>query len=163
MLDLVLSDLGSELRCKVIDGVSDHNAVLGTVAFGVPQFHEIQRDYFDYKRAPWDKIREDVETTRWDEIFETRDCDDAARYFEERITEIIRRRIPCRKSREKISTHPWLNDRCRDAIAAKLAAKNTDSEETARDPCSQVLREEYDAHVFRMKKELQDLPSSSKK
>ena len=63
LLDLVLSDLGSELRCKVIDGVSDHNAVLGTVAFGVPQFHEIQREYFDYKRAPWDKIREDLETT----------------------------------------------------------------------------------------------------
>ena len=38
MPDLVLSDLGSELRCKVIDGVSDHNAILGTVAFGVPQF-----------------------------------------------------------------------------------------------------------------------------
>ena len=163
LVDLVLSDLGSELRCKVIDGVSDHNAVLGTVAFGVPQFHEIQREYFDYKRAPWDKIREDLETTRCDEIFETRDCDDAARYFEERITEIIRRRIPCRKSREKISTHPWLNDRCRDAIAAKLAAKNTDSEEIARDRCSQVLRQEYDAHVFRMKTELQNLPSSSKK
>ena len=59
--------------------------------------------------------------------------------------------------------HPWLNDRCRDAIAAKLAANNTDRGEIARDRCSQVLRDEYDAHVFRMKKELQDLPSSSKK
>ena len=93
LLDLVLFDLGSELRCKVIDGVSDHNAILGTVAFGVPQFHEIQREYFDYKRAPWDKIRKYLETTQWDEIFAALDCDKAAQFLEDRITEIIRKHI----------------------------------------------------------------------
>ena len=163
LLDLVLSDLGSDLKCKVVDGVSDHDAVLGTVAFRVPTIHNIQREYFDYKRAPWDFIHDDLANIPWDDLFSTNTCDDAARLFEERITDVMRRRICCRKSRERVSTHPWLNDRCRNAIATKLEARGTEREVFERDRCSQILCDEYDAHVARTKRELNDLPSSSKK
>ena len=51
--------------------------------------------------------------------------------------------------------------------AAKQLQQNCERriqiEETARDLCYQVLRNEYDAHIFRTKKELQDLPTSSNK
>ena len=55
------------------------------------------------------------------------------------------------------------NDRCRDAISAKLAAKGTDKEIAERDLCSTVLREEYDAHIAKTKAHLSSLPVSSKK
>ena len=163
LLDLVLSDLGSDLKCKVVDGVSDHEAVLGTVAFGVPEVHEIEREFFDYKAAPWERICDDLADMPWNDLFSTTTCDNAALLFEERLTDVIRRWIRCRKSRVRVSTHPWLNDRCRHAIGEKLAAKGTDHEVFERDRCSQVLREEYDAHVARTKRELNKLPKSSKK
>ena len=163
LLDLVLSDMGSDLKCKVVAGVSDHDAVVGTVAFGVPVIHEIEREYFDYKHAPWEIIRKDLEDSQWDELFETVSCDDVARLFEEKIIDTMRLHIRSRKSREKISTHPWLNDRCRLAIASKLAAKGTEQEVVERDRCSQALREEFEAHIVRTKRELGDLPTSSKK
>ncbi len=163
LLDLVLSDLGGDLKCKVLSGVSDHEAVLGTVAFGVPEVHSIEREFFDYKSAPWRQICDELAATNWDDMFTTTICDDAARLFEEFLVEIMRKHIRCRKSRVKVSTHPWLNDRCRRAIGAKLAAKGTENEIFERDRCSQVLREEYDAHVARTKRELNQLPKSSKK
>ena len=35
LLDLVLSDLGTELTCEVKPGISDHESVLGTVKFKI--------------------------------------------------------------------------------------------------------------------------------
>ena len=36
LLDLVLSDLDAELKCEVKPGISDHESVLGTVHFKIP-------------------------------------------------------------------------------------------------------------------------------
>ena len=38
LLDLVLSDLDAELKCEVKPGISDHESVLGTVNFKIPDF-----------------------------------------------------------------------------------------------------------------------------
>ena len=53
LLDLVLSDMGPDLKCKVLPGVSDHKAVLGTVKFAVPKVHAVTRELYDYRNAPW--------------------------------------------------------------------------------------------------------------
>ena len=37
LLDLVLSDLGTELTCAVHPGIGDHEAVVGTVKFNIPE------------------------------------------------------------------------------------------------------------------------------
>ena len=36
LLDLVLSELDTELKCEVKPGISDHESVLGTVNFKIP-------------------------------------------------------------------------------------------------------------------------------
>ena len=62
-----------------------------------------------------------------------------------------------------ISSHPWLNDRCRHAIDAKIAARGGPDEVTARDRCSEVLLSEFNAYTARTRTKLQGLRSSAKK
>ena len=162
LLDLVLSDLAGELKCTVKDGVSDHNAVLGQVTFGVPQVHTAERELFDYKNAPWTDIKADLAAYNWDTELSALCVDDAAAHVSKVIMDVLRKNVRHKKSTVYISTHPWLNDRCRAAIEAKTAAKGTVNEHQARDECSQVLCEEHSKFVERTKTKLRELKSSAK-
>ena len=163
LLDLVLTDMGSDVKCKVIDGVSDHNAVLGEILFRVPEVHEVTRELFDYGKAPWQQIQEDLDAVDWKDLFcSAGSVDASAVCFTEVLERIIRRHVACRTSRVKVSTHPWLNDKCRAAINAKIDAKGTDRALEERDRCSHVLLEEYNAYVARTKAKLSRLGGSSK-
>ena len=145
LLDLVLSDLGRELKCSVIVGESDHKAVLGVVNFGIPEVHEVERELFDYKGASWDDLRTEFSDYDWQSLFDGLSCDDAAMKFEQVIMEGVRKHVRCRKTRVKVSSHPWLNDKCGVAIEAKLAANGIETEISEQDRCSIVLRREFDA------------------
>ncbi len=163
LLDLVLSDLAGDLKCSVVPGVSDHNAVLGAITFGVPTAHTVEREFFDYKNAPWAQINSDLSGIDWDAAINGLDADAAADYLSATIMTVLRRRVKHKTTQVRISTHPWLNDRCRDVIDAKIRAKGSDSEAAARDDCSKVLWDEYTKYVERMKGKLHGMRSSSKK
>ena len=162
LLDLVLSDLSSDLKCKVEPGVSDHHAVVGVVRFGLPHEHAIERELFDYKSAPWKIINADLAERDWDlELIEL-NADSAAEYVTAILKDTICRHVRHKTVRQRVSTHPWLNDRCREAIDARISAKGTTAELTTRDECSRVLGEEYTKYVDRTKETLAKLSSSSK-
>ncbi len=163
LLDLVLSDMAGDLKCSVHPGVSDHDAVIGVANFDLPKVHTVERELFDYKNAPWTRIKAVLAEYDWDTEFAHLSADDAATRFTDIVMEILRRHIRCRTTKVHISTHPWLNDRCRDAIADKLRARGTEEEIRARDQCSAVLYEEYIKYVDRTRIKLRELPSSSKK
>ena len=162
LLDLVLSDLTGDLKCTVISGVSDHEAVLGSVAFKVPTSHTIERELFDYKKAPWTAINADLAAIDWDDKLNGMDVDSAAVCLSDVIMEILRKHVRHKRSRMTVSSHPWLNDRCRQAIADRIAAKGTLGDATARDNCSKILWEEHTKYVERMKTKLSGMKSSSK-
>ena len=163
LLDLVLSDLSNELKCAVKPGVSDHESVLGVVSFKIPEVFVSERELFDYKNAPWGDINRDFAEYDWEKALEGLDADGAAEAFTNTIMDILRRRVRSRKSRVRISSHPWLNDRCREALTRKMQAKGTADEIPARDRCSEVLHEEHARYVDRMRQKMHALPNSSKK
>ncbi len=162
LLDLVLSDLAGDLKCAVKPGVSDHEAVVGTISFGMPLEHTVERVLFDYKNAPWAKIKEDLSARDWDLELSSLCVDDAAAHVSKVIMETLRKHIRHKTSKVRVSTHPWLNDRCRGAIEAKTAAKGTADENIARDECSKILSEEYLKYVERTRTKLSELSNSAK-
>ena len=163
LLDLVLSDIAGDLKCAVKSGVSDHEAVVGSVSFGLPLEHTVERELFDYKSAPWQAINTDLRERNWDSELSNLGTDDAASHVTRAIMDTLRKHVRHKKSKVRVSTHPWLNDRCREAIDKRIAARGTASETVARDECAQVLHEEYLKYVERTKKKLGKLSSSSSK
>ena len=162
LLDLVLSDLAGDLKCAVKPGVSDHEAVLGTISFGMPLEHTVEREFFDYQHAPWQAINEDLSSRDWDSELAEHGVDEAASLFARVIMDTLRKHVRHKRSKVRVSTHPWLNDRCREAIDKKIAARGSDMEIPARDECSRVLSEEHLKYVERTKSKLGKLDSSSK-
>ena len=55
LLDLVLSDLASGIRCRVVPGIheNDHDGVLTTVNLRIPAATPVDRKVFDFKKADW--------------------------------------------------------------------------------------------------------------
>ena len=76
--------------------------------------------------------------------------------------EVLESLVPTKTITTSSKTHPWLNDRCRQAIDQKLAAHGTLQEIEMRDRCSQILTEEYDKHLNRVRQKLSRLPRSSR-
>ena len=58
LLDLVLSDFESDIRCKVIPGIheEDHDAVLTSVDVSVAESKPVKRKVLDFKQADWNKL-----------------------------------------------------------------------------------------------------------
>ena len=163
LLDLVLSDLGTELQCKVFPGISDHDAVVGTVNFNIPEIFESQREFFDYKNAPWQRIKMDFEECDWALEFSGMNADEAAEHLTDKIMNTLRRRVRCKLSTVRTSSHPWLNDRCKVALKKKMEARGTPNAIIERDRCSEILFEEHTLYIMKMRRQLAGQPNSSKK
>ena len=52
LLDLVLSDFASGIRCRVVPGIhgNDHDGVLTTVDLDIPAAHPVERVVYDFKK-----------------------------------------------------------------------------------------------------------------
>ena len=162
LLDLVLTDLGSAVTTKVAVGISDHKVVLGSVDVGVSRQEAASREVFLFGQAPWPAIRKRLQEHKWEDEFADLNADDTAKVFEETILKILRELVPTKIISNTASSHPWLNERCRNAIDRKLDAFGTDQEVSARDHCSKVLLEEHCKYLNRTRKKLSKLPGSSK-
>ena len=162
LLDLVLTDLGTAVKTKVLAGVSDHRIVLGTVDVAVRGQEATSREVFDFGKASWANIRKRFRDEDWDGIFSDLGVDTAAKVFEDNILSVLREFVPTKTVTNIVSSHPWLNQRCRDAIDKKLDAVGTVQELPARDACSRILLEEHDKYLDRTRKQLSKMPGSSR-
>ena len=120
------------------------------------------REVFLFGRAPWPAIRKRLQEHKWEDEFADLNADDTAKVFEETILKILRELVPTKIISDAASSHPWLNERCRNAIDRKLDAFGTDQEVSARDHCSKFLLEEHGKYLNRTRKKLSKLPGSSK-
>ena len=111
----------------------------------------VDRKVYDYKRADWLRVRRALVAEDW-RVMDFMTVDEAERHLHQRICGIMGLYIPQRTITERKSVHPWVNERCLEAIRTK----NECSEDltAAAAACSQVLFEEYLAHVQRMKDKL---------
>ena len=151
LLDLVISDLDG--RITVLPQIADHNMVSASFAMGITEGLAVRRSVFEYSKADWDKIGEEIWSFDWSPM-ESFSVDESERYLHESLFGIITRHIPRRDILERKSAHPWINDRCLDAIKHKNLAAGTIRFAAECSSCSRVLFEEFLEHVKRMRDKL---------
>ena len=152
LLDLVISDIEPN-KVDILPKISDHNMVMATFNVGVQESASITRNVYMYSQADWKSIRRDISRFDWSPM-DSANVDAAERYFHTNTVKIVQRHIPQRVLLERKSQHPWINDRCLQAITAKNATIGTAnfSEEAIR--CSRVLFDEFVAYTMAMKEKL---------
>jgi len=141
--------------------IADHRAILIRLPF--PEISEVTvaRTVWLLKKADWNSLEEELGKIHWDPL-QRGTAEDALNYFLDVLWTSLLKHIPRKAIQTKHSSHPWLNSRCREAIALKNASEGTDAFPTADAQCSQVLREERAKYVEKLKAKLVSLPRSSK-
>ncbi len=162
LLDLVLSDLGSLVKAKTVPGIADHNGILGKFSFPLPEITVVEREFFQYSKANWAGLRRAISDTDWRRFIDSGDADASATNFEHELERLIRAYIPSRIFYDEKKDHAWLDDRCKEMVAAKRAAFGTDEYFLRRDECTRGLLQAYNDFVARTRAKLGNLKPSSR-
>ena len=107
---------------------------------GVTESAIVRRVVFDYAKADLDAVRRALLHFDWRPI-DSLDVDAAERFFHRSVFGILRQFIPEREVPERKSMHPWINERCLEAIRAKNASVGTDDFAARAMACSAVIFE----------------------
>ena len=161
LLDLVLTN-SEQVRCSVQEKVADHKVVEVTLDLPVPREETVYRWVWDFKKAKWDELKEELGKTSWG-FLDVLSPDDGARQLTDKLLELLKTKVPQRLLGEKKSTHPWLNERVAQLVKEKKEAEGTAQEQEATEACSKGVLEEYRAYVNRVRAELAELKAGSKK
>ena len=86
----------------------------------------------------------------------------AAERFTSYLLDRAKQYVPVRTVTDTKSTHPWLNERCFQAVLKKRAAEGTTEYQACLQERSRTFLEEYRAYVAKTKEKLRSLPRSSK-
>ena len=143
LLDLVLSDLGSCLRCAVHPGIldKDHRCVLCYVSISIPATPAVARTTFDFGKANWKEFRLFLSNYDWSLLMPDDDPDKAALDFTEFILLHAKRFIPVKVVKSKPYKHPWIDETCRRLLKEKHDAVGTPRFSEARDKCTAGFRD----------------------
>ena len=163
LLDLVLSDLASGIRCTVVPGIheNDHDGVLTKVDLCIPASEPVIRKVYDFKKADWAQLKRLLLDIDWKDIL-AMDGHEAADAMVQVIFDIMSRGIPSRIITDKVWAHPWVNQACKDALLRKREAFGTPSFQQRRDECSAVYLEAFYEFVAKTRDKLKELPPSSR-
>ena len=162
LLDLVLTDLGSLVTARVTPGISDHEAILCTMNFPVPTAEAKSREVFDFSKAQWKEMCDYLAATDWTIIIRHDDVDGSVVRFTELLLETASMFIPKILVTDGSHSHPWLDDRCRQAILRKRLARGTPEFLSLRDSCSRILMESYEKYVQKTRRKLKSMGGSSR-
>ena len=171
LLDLVLSSLPFATTCSITPRIADHNGVLTEINVPVITESVHEREVWDFKKADWSKLQQMLEAHDWSFLerpdhanLEEHSCfvDFAASTLVRDILVVCRECIPTRISREMRKSHPWMTQRCVNALAEKASLENTSGYDDACRRCGDIIRREFSEHVGKLKAKLQELPRASK-
>ena len=160
LLDLVFTDM-SDIISEVGPRVADHNYVVATTDVDVPEDVVVERSVWNYKKADWTLLQEQLEDHDWSFLLEM-DTSAGAEKLTSTILEFANEAIGKRLLKERKSTHPWLTDRAVKAVFERDAAAGTEDEKIAVLECSRIMREEREAYIVKVKQEILNLPQGSK-
>ena len=163
LLDVVLSSLHGAVSAVVTPAVADHKGVIVTVNLPKPETHVIERTVWDYKGVKWAMLSSELASFDFKSAMYGLDVNDATLFFTAKVLEIARRHIPTRVLKEHKGTHPWLDERCRQAIVQKHLHAGRDGFEESCRACTEVLREQYGTYISKVRDEMKKLPRGSKK
>ena len=161
LLDLMLTNR-SDVRIRVLSKIADHCGLLITVPDKLDVKEYKPRDVWIFKEANWIEISRVLQETDWS-VLHGGSVNDAVNYFYQVLRNVMHAHIPCVTMPFQKSSVPWLNDKCKLAIARKHAAEGTRLYEQERDKCQDVLREEKQKHIIKLRTKMQELPQGSKR
>ncbi len=143
LLDLVLSDLGTCIRCSVHPGVleSDHRCVISDIDISIPALVPSTRQCFDFGKAKWNDLKRVLGDHDWTPMFSENNPDKAALEFSEFLLSTAKRFIPLKVVRDKPYKHPWIDDTCRRLLREKHEAIGTPGFPAVRDRCTAGFRD----------------------
>ena len=138
MLDLVRSDLADLI--EVLPQISNHHMVLASFDIGIPESLVVHRSVFEYSEANWEALQNEINDFAASPM-DRLDVDEAERYFHISLLDMAKRHTPRRDTCEQKSAHPWVNQKCLQAIALQNSKLGTDMFAAACEQCSRVLFE----------------------
>ena len=173
LLDLVLTDLGKEVRCEVQPKLADHALVLVKVHAPVPKEVQVERELWLFDKCNWKALNSELQDTTWNQVlfgrdsatgpFTAEDVDHATENLTEHLLHTLRKHVPTVTKSVTKSTHPWIDERCRKLVERKRAAEGTEDHADRLRECSEGLLEAYKKWVKDTKEKLLELPRASKR
>ena len=89
-------------------------------------------------------------------------ADDAAKKFLEILWTYLCAFNPYEKIEFRKRSHPWINERCEQAIKRKNAAEGTHQFQDMQKECASILSNEYQPYLLKLKKKIASLKKGSK-
>ena len=160
LLDLIIADVLPH-RVAILPSISDHKLVLADFCFGVTESEHVARTVFDYAKADWVAIRKCFHEFDWRSM-DNIDVNDAERFLHRNIFAILERYVPQKQIFDRKTAHPWINDRCVQAVRTKHEAIGTPGFLAAATRCNSILFEEYLQYVQHMRDRLRNEKRGSK-
>ena len=164
LLDLVLSNFSSGIRCKIVPGTrdDDHDGVLTSVNVTVPAIRPVRRQVYDFKKADWEQLKASLSSVEWGETIRSSSADEAASWVTATILRIVDENIPSKWITDRSYAHPWINEECREALRRKHEARGTEGYAATRDACSEVFLRTYQDYVRKTRETLKSMDPSSR-
>ena len=161
LLDVILSDVQTDVVARVLPGVSDHSMVLATFDTKIQWNESTRRQVWLFHKANWKHLSEALLGTDWSWIAESMP-DDAAEKLQEKLLELMRQFIPNKSILVRSGSHPWLNEDCLALIKEKRAAWGTPAQGEASSKCSRGMLDQFYLYVDTVKTKLSKLKRGSK-
>ena len=161
LLDLAFTDVDVHVDVAVQPPIADHCVVFAELRAPALTYDPFERECWQYAHADWQALRKEFAET--DSGFIDRECTSTGAEQLAAITlDKARRQIPVIVVRERPSTHPWVSDKCVEAVARKQAAYGSPEYQAEVLRCSDVLRNEYLAFVGRMRGKMRNTRRGAK-
>ena len=161
LLDLVLTSCPQDVKVKILPQIADHAGVLAQVRRQPVINNIVIRQVWDFSKADWVKLNKLFADTDWRDLL-GHNANEAAEHFAGYVLSCAKECIPSRTIGHQKSSHPWLNERCRAAIAKKHSREGCADYAEAAQQCSTIIGSEYQDYVQRLRSKLLSLPRSSK-
>ena len=160
LLDLVLTDV-QNLRASVTPYIADHKGIWIKLPFAEILEASFEREVWHLGSADWKSLRKQLSETDWSTL-KHGTGEDALIFFLETIWYLLITHISRRKITVTKRSHPWLNEKSKEAIRRKNQAEGTEAFDRERKNCMQILATERARHVQALKDKLSSLPKCSK-
>jgi len=160
LLDLFLTDMAC-CAIQVLPKIADHKAILAKIPMPKVQQQKSSRYVWLLNKANWTGLEKDLQEIDWAPL-KKGTSQDALNYFLEMLWYAFNRHIPYKAVEIKKQSHPWLNDRCENAITKKNILEGSKDFTAAQSSCNEVSAEEYQEYLGKLKSKIATLKKGSK-
>jgi hypothetical protein len=147
---------------KILPLITDHKGVL--IQLPLPNFLEKQHTRMVWKltKANWKDLKTELKAFDWTK-HSLGSAEDALNYFLEVLWTLLCKYIPRRETKDIKSTHPWLDEQCKNALYQKMLAEGTTAYQTVAVNCTKILNKARAEYITKKNEKLATLPPHSKR